>query len=151
MTSDNESEPSLKKGIIRLFLLKVRFAMSSLVATLADYVLYLVLVTYFLTPVVSNIISAFTGMVINFLLQKRFVFRLRRSVVMAFSLSLLVSIGGISLSTFIIWFLNKYAFFSSYQFITKLCATGIVFFYNFYLKRFAFEKRFFEWTVDQQT
>jgi len=26
--------------------------------------------------------------------------------------------------------------------VTKLLTTGIIFFYNFYLKRFAFERRF---------
>jgi len=29
-----------------------------------------------------------------------------------------------------------------YQALTKLIATGIVFFYNFYLKRYVFERKF---------
>lgn len=125
-----------------LFRLKARFAMAGAAATTVDYVLYLVLVHYFFSPVVSNIISYSCAMVINFLLQKRFVFALQGSASRAFLLSLMVSLGGMALSTGIIYGLTQMEFFSRYQPITKLCATGIVFFYNFYLKRYVFERRF---------
>jgi putative flippase GtrA len=126
----------------KLFLLKVKFAMTSSVATLLDYSLYLLLVYTILDPVPSNIISASCGMIANFFLQKRFVFVLQRKLQSAFLLAILVSLGGIALGTAIIWGLNHFAFFQTHQYLTKLCATGLVFFYNFYLKRFAFEKRF---------
>jgi putative flippase GtrA len=126
----------------KLFLLKVKFAMTSSVATLLDYSLYLILVYTLLKPVPSNIVSASCGMIANFFLQKRFVFVLQRKLQSAFLLAILVSLGGIALGTAIIWGLNHFAFFQTHQYLTKLCATGLVFFYNFYLKRFAFEKRF---------
>jgi putative flippase GtrA len=126
----------------KLFLLKVKFAMTSSVATLLDYSLYLLLVYTILEPVPSNIVSASCGMIANFFLQKRFVFVLQRKLQSAFLLAILVSLGGIALGTAIIWGLNHFAFFQTHQYLTKLCATGLVFFYNFYLKRFAFEKRF---------
>lgn len=126
----------------KLFLLKLKFAMTSSVATLIDYSLYLLLVYTVLTPVPSNIISSSCGMVVNFFLQKRFVFDLQRKVYTAFFLAIAVSIGGIALGTTIIWALNHWPFFQVHQYVTKLCATGLVFFYNFYLKRFVFEKRF---------
>ena len=122
--------------------MKARFAMTGAVATTVDYVIYLVLVSRFFSPVVSNIISYSCGMVINFLLQKRFVFELRGSPYRAFLLSLMVSTGGMALSTGIIYGLTQMEFFTRHQYITKLCATGVVFFYNFYLKRFVFERRF---------
>lgn len=128
----------------KLFLLKFKFALTSSVATAVDYFLYLVLVNNFFTPVVSNIISASCGMLINFFLQKRYVFKLERHVMLVFIMSVTISIVGIFLSTSIIYLLNKWAFFQEHQYITKLIATGIVFFYNFYLKRFSFEKRFFK-------
>jgi putative flippase GtrA len=81
-------------------------------------------------------------MIVNFFLQKRFVFALQRKVHTAFILAIVVSLGGIALGTLIIWALNHWPFFQVHQYITKLCATGLVFFYNFYLKRFVFEKRF---------
>ncbi len=127
---------------VRLFLLKGRFALTSSVATAIDYVLYLVLVHSWLPPVSANVVSYSCGMVVNFMLQKRFVFTLQRSVSRAFLLAILVSLGGMALSTGIIYFLSKIEFFISRQYLAKLGATGIVFFYNFYLKRFVFEKRF---------
>ena len=47
-----------------------------------------------------------------------------------------------ALSTGIIYGLSQIEFFNERQYITKLCATGFVFFYNFYLKRYVFEKKF---------
>lgn len=123
-------------------MMKVKFAMSSSVATLVDYVLYQVLVRYLFSPVVSNLISATVGMVINFFLQKKYIFELKRSVNITFIISLLVSVGGIGISTIIIHFLNKSEMLAGNQYIIKAIATGTVFFYNFYMKRFAFEKRF---------
>ncbi|MCB0566321.1 MAG: GtrA family protein [Phaeodactylibacter sp.] len=125
-----------------LFQLKARFAMTGAVATTVDYVIYLLLVGRFFSPVISNIISYSCGMVINFILQKRFVFALQGSAYRAFALSLIVSLGGMALSTGIIYGLTQLDFFSSHQYITKLCATGTVFFYNFYLKRYVFERKF---------
>jgi len=122
--------------------MKVKFAMSSSVATLVDYVLYQVLVRYLFSPVVSNLVSATVGMVINFFLQKKYIFELKRSVNITFIISLLVSVGGIGISTIIIHFLNKSEMLAGNQYIIKAIATGTVFFYNFYMKRFAFEKRF---------
>lgn len=116
--------------------------MTSSVATAVDYLVYLVLEKYFFSPVVSNIISYSCGMVLNFLLQKRFVFTLEGSVSRTFMLSILVSLGGMALSTGIIYGLTQVPFFDDRQYLTKLCATGIVFFYNFYLKRYVFEKKF---------
>lgn len=127
----------------QLFRMKLRFAMTGAVATTVDYVLYLSLVNRFFSPVVSNIISYSCGMVINFLLQKRFVFSLQGPASRAFLLSAVVSLGGMALSTGIIYSLNTLEFFARYQFITKLCATGMVFFYNFYFKRYVFERKFF--------
>lgn len=122
--------------------MKVRFAMSSSIATTVDYVFYQVLVKYVFSPVTSNIISATVGMLINFVLHKKYIFKLNRSVKAAFLISLLVSIGGISIGTFIVKYLNGINFFNTNQYIIKAIATGIVFFYNFYMKRFAFEKKF---------
>lgn len=130
----------------KLFFLKVKFAITSLVATAVDYGLYLALVSSVFSPVPSNVISYSCGMVVNFFLQKQYVFDLRRKVYNAFLLATAVSLGGLVLSTTIIWTLNHWPFFQVHQYVTKLCATGLVFFYNFYLKRFVFEKRFL--TVD---
>lgn len=132
----------MKKGLVSLFLIKLKFAASSAVATIVDYFLYILLVSYAFTPVISNLISASVGMIINFVIQKRYIFTLERKVGVVFLISVLVSLGGVGLSTLFIYLLNKIEFFNEYQFVTKAIVIGIIFNYNFYFKRFAFEKRF---------
>ncbi len=131
-----------KNELVKLFFLKAKFAASGAVATSVDYFLYLFLEGRYLTPVYANIASYSCGMVVNFLMQKRFVFQLQGSSGRAFLLSALVSMGGLGLSTSIIYGLSQVPFFNERQYITKLIATGIVFFYNFYLKRYVFERKF---------
>jgi len=122
--------------------MKARFALSSSLATIIDYVLYQILVKHLFSPVVSNLISASVGMVVNFFIQKKYIFQLNRSAKVAFLISLLVSLGGISIGTTIVKTLNENEYFDNNQYIIKAIATGVVFFYNFYMKRFAFEKKF---------
>lgn len=137
------SQPiSTFEKIKELLRLKVRFALTSSIATGLDYVLYLVLVHWFFSPVVSNIISYSSAALMNFWMQKRFIFELNRKVQNVFLMTMTISVGGLLLSTLIIYLLNLFPFFQQYQFVTKLFTTGIIFFYNFYLKRFAFEGRF---------
>lgn len=133
----------LKDNIRKLFFLKAKFAVSGLVATVIDYGLYMVLVTWFLPPVTSNIISYSLAVLANFSMQKRFIFRLQGSTGRAFLLSMLASAIGLLISTGLIYLLNLYPFFAERQYLTKIVATGMVFFYNFYTKRYIFERRLF--------
>jgi putative flippase GtrA len=128
----------------KLFLIKAKYATTSAIATSIDVGIFLGLVNYGgLSRVTANIISYSCGMAVNFLLQKRFVFKLQRSTWSAFLLSALVSIGGLSLNTFLVWILSRIPMVGLYPLVPKLLATGVVFFYNFYLKRYVFEKRMF--------
>ena len=132
--------------IKKLIGLKAKFATTSVIATAVEYLLYTIFRFGGMDKQVGQIISYSCGMIVNFLLQKRFVFDLKRSVSKAFILAMLVSLGGMALNFTIFSLLLKLPFFEQYDYLAKLCATGLVFFYNFYLKRFVFEKRFF--TVD---
>jgi putative flippase GtrA len=132
-----------KETLAQLVKMKAKFAMSGAVATSVDFLLYLWLVDYQdWAPVPANIVSYSCAVVLNFMMQKRFVFQLQGSARRAFLLSVLVSVVGLSINTGIVYALTRFAFFMEYQALTKLIATGIVFFYNFYLKRFVFEKKF---------
>ncbi len=124
-----------------LIQLKLKFAGSSSFATIVDYSFYQILIYKNFSPASANITSSGTGMIINFFLQKKYVFELNRKVSFAFAISLASSLLGLALSTTMIHNLSKMVFFSENQFITKAIVTGCVFFYNFYMKRFAFEKR----------
>ena len=127
-------------------LLKLKFGMSSIVATLTDYILFYLLVTFqggMLSAFWGNMASASVGMLINFVLQKKFVFELKRNVYLVFLLSVVISMGGILLGSFLIaQMVKNIDLFSEYEILAKLVATALIFFYNFYFKRFAFEDKF---------
>ena len=125
-----------------LIWMKAKFALTGSIATVVDMTLFFFLEKYVTTAVIANVISYSCGMVINFILQRRFIFDLQRKVSTAFIGSLIVSLGGLALSTLIIYILNQYSFFQELTILAKIIATGIVFFYNFYLKRYVFEKKF---------
>jgi len=131
----------IPRKLIDLILLKLKFAGSSSIATAVDYCLYQILVLNGFSPAKANLISAGHGLVINFILQKKYIFDLNRKLESAFFISFFSSLLGLVLSTFIIHHLSQIDFFSNNQFITKAIVTGLLFFYNFYMKRFAFEKR----------
>lgn len=121
---------------------KLKFAASSSIATATDYILYILLVGHFFTPVVSNMISYSCAVILNFTLQNQFIFINQRKLHHTFIWSMSFSLIGLILSTLLIWLLNHFAYLASNQYLTKIIVTGIIFFYNFYSKRYAFEKRF---------
>ncbi len=128
---------------MQLLKLKAKFALASSIATLCDLVIFQILESSTgWEPEWINVISSFAGMCINFLLQKKYIFELKRNAWKVFLFSLMISMGGIALSSAIIYILTHIKFFHELPIFAKLIATGIVFFYNFYLKRYAFEKKF---------
>ena len=126
------------KQLIRL---KAKFVLTSGLATAVYYALYLLMVYQGVEPVPANVIGYSLAVVVNFLLQKRYIFDLQRRVRTAFLYSVAVSVGGLGLSTLLIWWLGHYTFFNTYEPIKVLTVSGILFFYNFYGKRFSFERR----------
>lgn len=80
-----------------------------------------------------------SSVLVNFILQRYFVFELRRSVQSAFALSMLVSAGGMLIDWLIVTGLHQFPFLGDQEWIIKGTATGLVFFYNFYAKRRVFE------------
>ena len=126
-----------------LFMMKLKYVSASVIATIVDYGLYGILSWQGFSPVAAHIPSFSAGMVTNFMLQKKYVFDLQRKTHVAFGLAVLVSLGGLLLSTLIIGWLIRFPFFANYHVIAKFVSTAMVFFYNFYLKRYIFEKRFF--------
>ena len=123
-------------------MLKFKFALTSLVATMIDCFLYLLLVYTIFSPIIANTIAYSIAVIVNFSLQKKFVFSMQREARKILLMAIGVSVIGLGLSNLIIWLLIKYPFFIKYQYATKLVATGLVFFWNFYMKRFVFEKKF---------
>ncbi len=120
---------------------KIKFGLTSIITTAIDHIIYLILIRYLIESR-AHFISYGIGIIINFMLQKRFVFMLRRKVYIAFIISVLFSIFGLIASTFLVHNFAKIDFFSNHKYLNKLAVTGIIFIYNFYTKRFAFEKEY---------
>ena len=118
---------------------KLPFAATGLVATGINYGVYLLLVDRYLPPGPATLIAYSSSVVLNFFLQRYFVFSLNRSLRSAFALSMLVSVGGLGLDWLIVTGLHRFPLLGRAEWLIKLVATGIVFFYNFYLKRRVFE------------
>ncbi len=120
---------------------KIRFGITSTIATAIDHIIYLILIKY-LVESKAHFISYAIGMITNFILQKRFVFMLKRKVHTVFILSLSFSVVGLFAGTFFIHSFAKIDFFGNHKYYNKLLVTVIIFIYNFYTKRFAFEKEY---------
>ena len=115
----------------------LKFFGTSVIATSVDLLLYSGLV-FFLSPAVSNIISAGVGLVINFTLQHKFVFNPGNPVFKAFVLSLVFSLCGLAFGTVLIYLFTSFTFLKEIPIIAKIITTGIIFFYTYFTRKFAF-------------
>ena len=118
---------------------KLPFALTGLIATGINYGLYLLLVDRYLPPLPATLIAYSSSVVLNFFLQRYFVFELRRSLRVAFLLSMVVSVGGLLLDATIVYGLHHFPLLGDREWLIKLAATAVVFFYNYYGKRRVFE------------
>lgn len=112
----------------------VRYVSTSVVATVVDYSMYLVLAAY-MAPPVANLLSQTTAMGVNFTFHRLVVFRgTRRSVLPSLVLSLSLSGVGVLLGSGIIWLIRQGL--PEHVLLPKLLATGCVFFWNFLSKKY---------------
>jgi putative flippase GtrA len=132
---------SWKNKIQELLRLKIKYAASAIVATAVDYGVFFYLSEALNFSVANAQSIAYpVGVLVNFLLQRRFVFTQTRSLWLTFGLVVLVSTGGLLLSRFLMQgFTDHIPFLNEYRIVAKVMTSSIVFFYNFYLKRYVFE------------
>ncbi|HFA48147.1 MAG TPA: GtrA family protein [Bacteroidetes bacterium] len=128
----------------KLFILKAKYATASATATAVDYILYFILLQFGLQKTLANFISYPFGVVFNFMLQKKYIFSMKRGLRKTFVLAMLVSAGGWAMNATIFSFFMKIPFLNEYHWFAKILVNAIIFFYNFYGKRYVFEKRFIE-------
>ncbi len=120
---------------------KIPFAITGAIATGINGGVYLLLVDRVLPPGPATLIAYWSSVVLNFFMQRYFVFQLNRSLRSAFVLSMFVSIGGMGLDWLIVTGLHRFPLVGEAEWLIKGVAIFIVFFYNFYLKRLVFEGR----------
>lgn len=132
-----------KSRLTEFVIPKLKYGASSAVATSVDYLVFF-LIVHFTSVSYATLAQVFAyacGLLTNFFLQKRFVFALNRNVYTTFQLSLSFSLLGLFVSSSLIYLLSQTAFFKEYLILAKILVTGVMFLYNFYSKRFAFERR----------
>lgn len=122
---------------------KIKFALTSSLATAVDYGVYIALTVFFgFSETTSHAISYSIAVLLNFYMHKTFIFSTNRKLRFAFTLSVTFSLIGWALSQVLFNFLIYYSpFFKNYDIIAKLTVTALVFFYNFYTKRYSFENK----------
>lgn len=123
-------------GLVRL----VKFGIASGFATIIDHILFIFLNQYFI-PGVSNLFSQFAGMLVNYRLQKTFIFKARRKEVYVLALSVMFSFAGLCLGSLLIHYLMRIKIFTSNPYLAKVFVTVILFLYNYFTKQYAFERK----------
>ena len=89
----------------------------------------------------AHTISYPIAVLVNFYLQKRFIFDLKRKVHSAFIISMIFSVIGWGLGVGMMVVLVKLPVLRDWPILAKFIVTGVLFFFNFYTKRYAFEGR----------
>ena len=140
---DTSKRASLGEKVRKIFVdtcpKPVRFLICSVGATSCDFALYMICVQ-FLIPSISQVISYSCGVVVNFILQKIYVFENQtRKTRNVFIFSIPLAALGIVMSSILIHYLTTIEFFMEYQFITKTIVSILVFFYNYFTRKFLFE------------
>ncbi len=132
------------RNIKKNSLLQAKFFTSSVIATAVDYALFFLLAWTIFDPVTAHAISYPIAVVFNFYLQKRFIFNLKRSTRAAFVISMMFSTIGWGLGVAMMFLLVKIPVLGQWPVLAKIIVTGVLFFFNFYTKRYAFEGRIFK-------
>jgi putative flippase GtrA len=117
-----------------------KFATSSAIATLVDFVLFLFVLSPILPIFWAEFFSGLAGMLINFFLQKRYVFTLRRNAYIAFALSLASSLIALLLGSYLMTYLVQIPLLAKYILLAKIIVVGSKFFFNYFTKRRIFER-----------
>lgn len=117
----------------------IKFGLVSGLATICDFALFTFVLTKVLPVFWAELGAAFVGMIINFFMQKRFVFMLNRKAYQAFFLSITTSVLLMVLGAFAMKGLTEIAFFATHLVIAKILIMGSKFLVNYFTKRWVFE------------
>lgn len=141
LASEPVKKLSFKRRVTTLGNSVFRFGVISLLATAVDFILFRFLFIRYFSPFYAELCSAFIGMVINFFMQKRFVFVRKRKVEYAFVLSILFSFAVMYFGALFIKLLYTYPFLAKHPSIAKLIVIGSKFVVNYVSKKWVFEKQ----------
>lgn len=131
-----------KKVLPRSFLQFCKFSVVGGVATLIDYAIMFGLTNFAgVDYAISGAISFCISLVVNYLLSMRFVFvssgdRTRLFEFVSFSA---IGLVGLGINQAALWFFTEKA--GLYYMLSKVIATALVLFWNFFMRKFFIEKK----------
>lgn len=118
-----------------LYIQIFKFVVVGGIATLIDWAIYYILFNYFhIFPLISNIISYSISVIYNFIMSVKWVFDTKdKSMKRLLFEFIVLSLIGLIISEFIIWFFLEILSFDSI--IAKILSTLIVMVINFILRK----------------
>jgi putative flippase GtrA len=125
-----------------------KFGLGSVVATVVDLLLFVFVFSPILSPFYAYLAAAAIGISVNFLIQKLFIFEMKKSVYSTFFLSVSASIittfiGAFLIEEFVGWsILTENLEETHVKTAAYILVTGIRFFLNFFSKKYIFERKF---------
>lgn len=125
-----------------------KFGLGSVVATVVDLLLFVFVFSPILSPFYAYLAAAAIGISVNFLIQKLFIFEMKKSVYSTFFLSVSASIittfiGAFLIEEFVEWsILTENLEETHVKTAAYILVTGIRFFLNFFSKKYIFEREF---------
>lgn len=125
-----------------------KFGLGSVVATVVDLLLFIFVFSPILSPFYAYLAAAAIGISVNFLIQKLFIFEMKKSVYSTFFLSVSASIittfiGAFLIEEFVEWsILTENLEETHVKTAAYILVTGIRFFLNFFSKKYIFEREF---------
>jgi putative flippase GtrA len=120
---------------------KFRFLGASGLSTAVDYSVFFSALTFGVTLVPSQLMAQASGFITNFLLQRNWVFKLGRN-----NLHVLMRLGitvpvGLTLGAGTVYLLAYIPVMYENKILLKIITTAILFTYNYYSRRWVFEKK----------
>ena len=125
-----------------------KFGLGSVVATVVDLLLFVFVFSPILSPFYAYLAAAAIGISVNFLIQKLFIFEMKKSVYSTFLLSVSASIittfiGAFLIEEFVGWsILTENLEETHVKTAAYILVAGIRFFLNFFSKKYIFERKF---------
>ena len=116
---------------------KIKYLISSIIVTTVDYLVFIVAFKV-VGLILANTLSYVVSINLSFNIQKRYIFKTERNMTTAFVYIVIFSIIGVIISTTTLYALN---YLLRNIISAKVVSTIIMFYYNFYSKKYAFNDK----------
>jgi len=116
---------------------KVKYLISSIIVTSVDYLIFIVAFKV-VGLIIANTLSYVVALNLSFNIQKRYIFKTERNITTAYMYIVIFAIIGVIISTTTLYVLN---YFLRNIILAKVILIIIMFYYNFYSKKYAFNDK----------